>query len=167
MNLYILRHGIAVERGAPGYSNDADRPLTPKGERKLWQAAEAMEALGLSFDVILTSPFVRARQTADVIAEAFNARKWVETTDSLAPSGSTKALIDRINRLKPPPEDVLLVGHEPYLSELISLLVTGASKMSLALKKGGLCKLEVARLTPGRCAALEWLLTPKQMGLIS
>jgi phosphohistidine phosphatase len=167
MNLYILRHGIAAERGTPGFSNDADRPLTPKGERKLWQVAEAMEALGLCFDVILTSPFVRARQTADIVAEAFNARKWIETADSLTPSGSAKALIDRINRLKPPPEDVLLVGHEPYLSELISLLVTGDSKMSLALKKGGLCKLEVARLTPGRCAALEWLLTPKQMGLMS
>jgi phosphohistidine phosphatase len=167
MNLYILRHGIAAERGTPGFSKDSDRPLTPKGERKLWQAAEAMEALKLSFDVILTSPYLRARQTAEIVAEAFNARKWIETADSLTPGGNPKALIDRINRMKPPPGNVLLVGHEPYLSELISLLVTGGSKMSLVMKKGGLCKLEVERLAHGRCAALEWLLTPRQMGLMS
>ena len=69
MNLYILRHGIAVEHGAPGYAKDADRPLTPEGERKLGQIAEAMKALELTFDLILSSPYLRARQTAEIVAE--------------------------------------------------------------------------------------------------
>ncbi len=143
MNLYILRHGLAVEPGTPGYAKDADRPLTPKGERKLWQIAEAMEALELSFDLMLSSPYLRARQTADIIAEAFNARKKLEFSEFLTPSGSPKRLIEFLLDLKPLPGNVLLVGH-----------------------KGGLCKLNAESLKPGRCAALEWLLTPGQMKLM-
>ena len=75
MDLYLLRHGIAVEPGSPGYAKDADRPLTPEGERKLGQIAEAMEALELSFDLILSSPYVRARQTAEIVAATLKARK--------------------------------------------------------------------------------------------
>ncbi len=166
MNLYILRHGLAVEPGAPGYAKDADRPLTPKGERKLWQIAEAMETLELSFDLMLSSPYLRARQTADIIAEAFNARKKLEFSETLTPAGSPKRLIEFLLGLKPLPENVLLVGHEPYLSGLISLLVAGDARLWVTLKKGGLCKLNAESLKPGRCAVLEWLLTPGQMKLM-
>jgi phosphohistidine phosphatase len=157
MNLYLLRHGIAVEHGAPGYAKDADRPLTPEGERKLEQIAVAMEALDLSFDVILSSPFVRARQTAEIIAEALNARKRLEFSNSLACGGDTKELIDYLKRLQPEPGNVLLVGHEPYLSGLVSLLVTGTENCCVVFKKGGLCKLSTESLKHGRCAALAWL----------
>jgi phosphohistidine phosphatase len=167
MNLYILRHGIAVDPGSPDYPNDADRPLTPKGERKLQRITEAMLALELSFDVILSSPYVRARQTAEIVAQAFHAGKKLEYTDHLTPGGSPKKLVELLNGLTPQPEDVLLSGHEPFLSGLISLLVSGEPGLSVALKKGSLCKLSVEHLKPGRCATLEWLLTPKQMGLIS
>jgi phosphohistidine phosphatase len=167
MNLYILRHGIAVEPGTPGYEKDADRPLTPEGERKLWQIAEAMEALDLSYDLILSSPYLRARQTAEIVAEALKARKKLEFSDSLAPGGSMKRLVELLNRLQPFPERVLLVGHEPYLSGLVSLLVGGNESFPVVFKKGGLCKLAIESLKPGRCAALEWLLTPKQMALMA
>ena len=167
MNLYILRHGIAVDPGSPNYPSDADRPLTPKGERKLQRITEAMQALDLSFDLILSSPYVRARQTAEIVAEACGARKKVEFTDSLVPGGSHKRLIDLLNNLKPPPENVLLSGHEPSLSGLISLLVSGEQGFSVVMKKGGLCKLSVEHLKPGRCASLDWLLTPRQMALMS
>jgi phosphohistidine phosphatase len=167
MKLYILRHGIAVDYGAPGYARDADRPLTPEGERKLARIADAMEALELSFDLILSSPYTRARQTAEIVAEALDARKRLEFSDDLTPDGSFKKLIEWINCLKSPPENVLLVGHEPHLSGLISLLVSGDSSFSVVMKKGGLCKLSIESLNHGRCAALEWLLTPKQMALMA
>jgi phosphohistidine phosphatase len=167
MNLYILRHGIAVEPGSPGYAKDADRPLTPEGERKLGQISEAMEALGLAFDLILSSPYLRARQTAEIVAESLKARKQLEFSDSLVPGGSMKKLVEFLNRLQPPPGKVLLVGHEPYLSGLVSLLVAGNQGCSVVFKKGGLCKLAAESLTHGRCAALEWLLTPKQMALMA
>jgi phosphohistidine phosphatase len=167
MNLYIVRHGIAVEHGAPGYAKDADRPLTAEGERKLGQVAEAMEALGLSFDLILSSPYVRARQTAEIIAEALDARKKLEFSNSLACGGDKKELVDYLSRLQPPPENMLLVGHEPYLSGLVSMLVAGTENSCVVLKKGGLCKLSTESLKYGRCAALAWLLTPKQMALMA
>jgi phosphohistidine phosphatase len=167
MNLYVLRHGIAVDPGSPEFPNDADRPLTPKGERKLQQIAEAMLALEISFDLILSSPYVRARQTAELVAEAFGARRKLEFSDTLTPAGSPKKLIELLNGLRPPPENVLLSGHEPYLSGLISLLLSGAPGLSVVMKKGGLCKLGIEQLKPGRCACLEWLLTPKQMALMA
>jgi phosphohistidine phosphatase len=167
MNLYLLRHGIAVERGTPGYAKDADRPLTPEGERKLGQIAEAMQALDLAFDLILSSPYVRARQTAEIIAAALGARKKLEFSNSLACGGDTKDLVDHLKRLQPAPENVLLVGHEPYLSGLVSLLAAGTGSCCVVLKKGGLCKLSTEALKHGRCAALEWLLTPKQMALMA
>jgi phosphohistidine phosphatase len=125
-----------------------------------------MEALGLSFDLILSSPYLRARQTAEIIAEALKARKKLELSDNLTPGGSAKKLVDLLNHLRPSPESVLLVGHEPYLSTLISLLVAGDASLAMVMKKGGLCKLSVESLAPGRCATLEWLLTPKQMALM-
>jgi|SRR6185369_12812490 phosphohistidine phosphatase len=167
MNLFILRHGIAVERGAPGYDKDADRPLTPKGERRLGGIADAIEAMKLKFDLILSSPYTRARQTAEIVAEALNLKKLLEFSDHLTPNGSAKALITELSKLDPVPESALLVGHEPYLSELISTLTSGETRVAIDFKKGGLCKLEVDSLRYGRCATLAWLLTPRQMGLMA
>ena len=166
MNLFILRHGIAVERGTPGYTRDSERPLTAKGERRLWQVAEAMEALELSFDLVLPSPYVRARQTAMLIAEALEIPKRLQLSSALTPDGNFKDLIKFLNSRKPAPDDVLLVGHEPHLSGLISFLTTGKETHTVVMRKGGLARLSVEALTPGRCAVLEWLLTPKQMALM-
>jgi len=167
MNLYILRHGIAVEPGTPGYAADSDRPLLPKGERKLRKVAEAMQSLELSFDLILSSPYLRARQTAETIAASLKVKAKVELCETLTPGGSHRGLVEILNHLKPVPKDVLIVGHEPYLSELIALLVFGEAASSITLKKGGLCKLTADPLERGRCATLEWLLTPKQMDLMA
>jgi phosphohistidine phosphatase len=167
MNIFLLRHGIAVDPGTAGFDKDSERTLTPKGERKLWQVADAMFAMKLSFDAIFTSPYVRARQTADIIAEALDLRKKLQEVDHLTPGGSARRLIETINSIKPAVAEVLLVGHEPSLSELISLLISGDTPASVLMKKGGLCKLSADSLQHGRCATLEWLLMPKQMGLMA
>jgi phosphohistidine phosphatase len=167
MNLFILRHGLATEPGSAGFAKDADRPLTPKGERKLWKIAEAMEQLEIALDVIVSSPYVRARQTAEIVADALDLRKKLELCEHLTPGGSAKKLIAFINDHQPLPENVLLVGHEPYLSELISLLISGNTEVAVDMKKGGLCKLTLDVLENGRCAMLEWLLTPKQLCLMA
>lgn len=167
MNLFILRHGLAVEPGTAGYAKDSERPLISKGKRKLWKIAQAIESMEISFDWIVSSPYLRARQTAEIIAEALDLRKKVECSETLTPAGSAKKLIELLNHREPTPDDVLLVGHEPYLSDLISLLVAGDASMSVAMKKGGLCKLSADALAHDRCAILEWLLTPKQMALMA
>ena len=167
MNLYVLRHGIAVERGAPGFKTDADRPLTPKGRRQLGQTTAAMQSMGLHFSLILSSPFLRARQTAEIVARSLKLKKRLAFSDALTPDVDAKALIRQLHELKPAPENILLVGHEPYLSRLVALLISGGEMANVELKKGSLCKLETGPLRFGRCAILAWLLTPKQMKWMS
>ena len=159
MEIYILRHGIAVQRGTPGYKKDSDRPLTEDGIDKIRQVVEAMLAMELKFDLILSSPYVRAAETAKIVADELDTE--VTFTDFLLPDGNPLELIREINGNKPP--RVLLVGHEPDLSRLISHLISGDSDVSIELKKGGLCKLTAGKLTLGQCATLNWLLTPKQL----
>jgi phosphohistidine phosphatase len=167
MNLYVLRHGIAVDPGTPGYETDSERPLIPKGEHQLRQIADAMRKMDLRFDLVLSSPFLRARQTAEIIAESLMLKKQLVFSDALVPDGNPKALVRQLNELKPAPENVLLVGHEPYLSQLIALLTAGETGMAIDLKKGGLSKLEAEYLLYGPCATLVWLLTPRQMELMT
>ena len=127
-----------------------------------------MRKMELSFDLILSSPFLRARQTAEIAADELKLKKRLEFFDGLVPGGNPKALIQKLNELKPAPKNVLLVGHEPYLSRLISLLVSGsADAAAIEMKKGGLCKLEAVELRHGQCARLAWLLTPSQMELMT
>lgn len=166
MNVFLLRHGLAVDRSKPGFKKDADRPLTPKGKQRLWRVAEAMEEMELEFDAILTSPFVRAMETADIIAEAYELRNKLIPTEHLTPNGNPKLLLEELAQLEPAPRNLLLVGHEPYLGQLIGLLVAGNTNAIIDLKKGSLCKLEIETLKCGRCATLAWLLTPKQMLLM-
>jgi phosphohistidine phosphatase len=163
MELFLLRHGLAVERGTRGFANDADRPLTPEGRRQLRKIAQAMKLMDLNLTLIWSSPFLRAQQTAELVAAELSLKKRLAIAAELQPGGDAAKLIQTISALKPKPEKVLLVGHEPDLSNLISLLVTGEAGAGFALKKGGLAKLEIKKLHANRCATLAWLLTPKQM----
>lgn len=167
VNLYLLRHGIAVEQGEPGFKTDADRPLTPKGKRQLRQIAGAMRNLDLDFDLILSSPYMRARQTAEIVAGCLGLQQHLAFSEELTPDGDPKSLIRQLNEWERAPENVLLVGHEPYLSQLVAWLISGTAATSVELKKGGLGKLETDSLHFGRCATLAWLLTPKQMQRMS
>jgi phosphohistidine phosphatase len=166
MNLYLLRHGIAVESGPAGYTSDSERPLTAKGKDRLRAAARAMKQLDVSFDLILSSPLLRAKQTAEIIAKDLRLRKRLALADDLAPAGNPRLLIQQLNRIRPEPKNVLLVGHEPYLGKLIALLTAGNTSLEIDFKKGGWCKLEADFLLYGRCAKLVWLLTPRQMEMM-
>jgi phosphohistidine phosphatase len=159
MEIYILRHGIAADRGTPGHKKDSDRPLTEEGEEKMRQIAKAILAMDLKFDLILSSPYVRGAQTAQIVAAELD--EEVTFSDHLVPNGNPLELIREVIDEKP--QRVLLVGHEPYLSGLISILFTGDSDAAIELKKGGICKLTADRLSFGKCATLNWLLTPKQL----
>jgi phosphohistidine phosphatase len=163
MNIFILRHGIAVERGTKGFENDSERPLTPKGKRQLRKSTEAMKRMKLRYDLILSSPYKRAKQTAEIVAEELKLKKRLKFSDTLKFEGDPETMIREIAALKPAPKNLLLVGHEPYLSHLISLLVAGNGSMAMDFKKGGLCKLEVEKLDGAARAQLVWLLTPKLM----
>ena len=166
MNLYHLRHGIAAERGSARYPNDADRPLTTEGRDKLTRIARALRALELEVDLVLSSPYVRARETAELVVKVAGLDRRVEFSDHLAADGDYRRLIAELAARRPAPGNALLVGHEPYLSSLASFLLTGGPGLDLVLKKGGLCKLGITKLRAGRCAVLEALLAPRQMALM-
>jgi phosphohistidine phosphatase len=167
MDLYLLRHAIAVPRGTEGYDNDADRPLTPKGEKKMFRIAGGMKSLDLRFDAVLSSPLLRARRTAEIVAEVFGLRKKLRFSEYLGTGGDEEDLIKELADEYSSDASLLLVGHEPDMSSLISLLVSGGPECAVTMKKGGLCKLSIDALHHGRCATLEWLMTPRLLTRIS
>ncbi len=164
MKLYALRHADAADHDDPRFDNDADRPLTIKGVRRAKLLAHALRQWEITFDAILSSPLVRTRETAEIVMRGLRLQGKLELTEHLAPSGDVEKLLNRLNTLRPAPKNALLVGHEPYLSNLISLLCAGGPNLALTLKKGGLCRMEVAQLHSARCAHLEWLLAPRLLG---
>jgi phosphohistidine phosphatase len=163
MDLFLLRHGIAVDRGQPGYEDDSLRPLTPKGAARIHRIAQAAKRLRLKFDLILSSPYLRAQQTAQGIASFYKMEDKLRLTENLVPATLASALIGEIHETYADALSILLVGHEPYLSGLVSVLLAGDENVMITFKKGGLCKLSVDELRYERCATLEWLMTPKQM----
>jgi len=164
MNIHIVRHAIAVEAGSTGYEDDSLRPLTDKGKRKMQNIAQGLMALGVEINLILTSPYLRAVQTAKILRKAFNLNKNnLVATEHLLPSGYSDQLINLINEKYADVENIALVGHEPSLGILTSMLIAGDPNLSLTLKKGGVCRLAIDTLQYGRCATLEWLLSPSQL----
>ena len=159
MNLYIIRHAIAIDEGTPEYDNDSERPLSDKGKKKMRQIAKGLRALGVDFDLILSSPYLRAKETAEILAEVSRTKANVAFSEHLIPLGDPDLLISEMNE-KYIANSVALVGHEPFLSVLIGLLVSENASLDMTLKKGGVCRLSVDDLHHTRKATLEWLITP-------
>ncbi len=161
-----MRHGIAVVRGAPGIRSDRARHLTQKGIKRMEKAAKGLAALKISFDHILTSPLVRARQTAEVVAETLNMADRLKEIPELAPDGAVECLLDSLTPFRSD-EHLLLVGHEPLLSETASFLLSKDKQIELLLKKAGICAIEVDGLPPQRPGTLLWMLAPRQLRLLA
>ncbi|MHB1561826.1 MAG: phosphohistidine phosphatase SixA [Isosphaeraceae bacterium] len=161
--LYILRHGIAVDPGTPGIPDD-ERPLTPRGRRRMHQVARGLRRLDLALDRIVTSPLPRARETAEIAAEELGVEDRLEEADVLRAGSDAPAIRDWLRGRK---EDrLMIVGHNPALSDLIALLVLGDGNRSwpgpsvCELKKGG-----IAALCPSADASnrfdIAWVATPR------
>jgi len=155
MKIYVVRHGIAEER-SPGVEGDPGRRLTPAGAELMKQEARALAALDLGLDVILTSPLVRAVQTAQILAEAIGARNGFRADQRLAPGFTARHLGEIVSEHRSA-KAVLIVGHEPSLSEVVGQ-VTGGSRVTL--KKGGIARIDIEGhdLTH---AVIAWLLPPR------
>jgi phosphohistidine phosphatase len=161
MNIYVLRHAIAKDR-AQWKQDDAKRPLTKDGVRKMKRVARGIKHLHLSVDQILTSPYKRALDTAEIVAQRLKAKKKLKVLPELASDGDPEKLMRQLAAEHLAKKDsVLLVGHEPYLSKLVSVLIGAPGPLALDFKKGGLCKLSCDHIKYGRCAQLEWFLPPK------
>lgn len=157
-HLYLVRHAIAEDRGDK-WPDDSQRPLTTEGIRKWRRASAGLAALDARPDVILTSPFVRARQTADYLAAAWPKHPKVVEIDALKAGGRPR---DVLRALEPFAKhaSLALVGHEPGLGELAALLV--GFKTAQEFRKGGVARIDVAILPPpAGSGTLEWWLTPR------
>jgi phosphohistidine phosphatase len=158
MDLYLVRHAIAEDHSATG---DADRALTPEGKAKMAQATRGLRKLKLRPDLILTSPLRRARETAEILAQGLDEPK-VEVMRELSPAAAVASVIPALRPHARRPS-LALVGHEPNLGHLASLLLAGTeSRFALEFKKGGVACIAAELSGEGvRGAVLRWLVTPK------
>ena len=129
MNLFLLRHGKACAR-SPKWRPDSTRPLTRDGEKKMFAVARGIQSLDLNFDLILTSPYIRAFRTAEILGEVFESKKVFETKN-LIPDAEPKAVIEEINGNFSSLTQIVLVGHEPSMTRLISVLLSGKDDLSI------------------------------------
>jgi phosphohistidine phosphatase len=157
MEIYILRHGIA-EVGRPGRS-DAERKLTDAGREKLRWVLDRARTASLKPSLILTSPYKRAVETAEIAAEILGCKNAIVQTDVLLPSSSAQAVWRELVNYRDN-DAILLTGHEPLLGEAASYLL-GASRVLLDLKKGALLRIDVEELGKAPSGMLQWLLTAK------
>jgi len=161
MDIILFRHGPAGSRDPARWPDDSLRPLTSDGEEKTRRAAQGLARVLPEVDVILTSPLVRAEQTAQALLAATDGQAKLETFDALAPGGAARELLARLGKLDEGSVAVL-VGHEPNLGELAGRLVLGG-RASLPLKKAGACCLRFEGTARAGEAELLWLLPPKQL----
>jgi phosphohistidine phosphatase len=155
--IYLIRHGLAEERG-DAWPDDAKRPLTPQGMSRLRRAGRALARLGVPVDVVLTSPLVRTRQTAELLAAPFAPRPPIVNADALAPGGTPAAVAAEIAR-HPRRRNIFIVGHEPSLGELAQWLL--GTRNPVEFKKGGICRIDCQDGPHRGAGALRWMLTPK------
>lgn len=159
MDLYLVRHGLAGQHG--DYANDDERPLTDEGKRKTRQIAKRLHELGLKFSLILSSPLVRATQTAEIL-QAEKLGKSLEIVDYLAPGGDMQSWLSWLATWSTPDKTLALVGHEPDLSAWAELLVWGEVREKIVLKKAGTIGLSLPdEGTPIARSQLFWLTPPK------
>ncbi len=158
--LYIMRHGVAVTRGSAGFSDDSKRPLTPEGKTKMREIVSGLSRAGFDLDWIVTSPLVRAVETAEIVADSLGSNVPMDFCDALSPGGSAEALIAFLAK-HPNRKRVLVVGHEPDLSETAARLMGAGRHANLALKKGGCCLITFDEFPPKSPGQLVWWLTPR------
>ena len=155
--LYLVRHAIADDRG-PQWPNDAKRPLTEHGITRFAEGVKGLHDIGVEIDEIFTSPLVRARQTADLLAAGLKHKAHVRVLKTLEPGHGPTVVIERLAE-DAKKRRLALVGHEPDLGELASHLL--GTKKTIPFKKGGVCRIDVATLPTARAGTLVWFLPPK------
>jgi len=153
----LIRHAVAEERGDE-WPDDAKRPLSDDGASRMRKAARGLDRLGVTLDVVVTSPLVRAKQTAELVAGAMNPRPPIVTADSLTPDGNYQEIIADLEK-QGKRTRIAIVGHEPGIGEFAARLI--GSRHSIEFKKGAVCRIDVDALPPSGPGDLRWLLPTK------
>lgn len=157
--MYLVRHAVAAERGDE-WPDDAKRPLTERGIARFRECVKGLGPLDVAIDEIFTSPLIRAKQTADLLAAGVTGKPAVKLLDALAP-GHTSAQVMAQLAKSAKRRRIALVGHEPDFGELAAHLL-GAQR-AVPFKKGGVCRIDVESLTSRRAGSLIWFATPRML----
>lgn len=160
MRLVVFRHGLAQDRDDPRSPPDPERRLTPKGVKRTRQAAKGLRALGVAPDAVLSSPYRRARETADLAVDVLRLDLRVVETEALLPESSPANLVRVLQTIRA--DVVLVAGHAPHVDRAVARLL-GSGAPFTALKKAGAACLESGR---GRRWRLLWLLDPDALRLL-
>ena len=163
MKLLVIRHAVAMDQGEFARTGQSDdlRPLTDEGKNEMEQVAAGLRAEVKTLDLLATSPLVRARETAVIVATAYGIGP-TEVTDSLVPGASLESFEEWCASFADR-KIIGVVGHEPHLSRLVTWLVTGKGESRIRLRKAGACLLEFDGGVKRDAGTLSWLLTPKQI----
>ena len=161
MDCLLLRHGIAVERDE-WEGLDGDRPLTEQGATRVAQVAAGLNRLDVQPTHVLSSPLIRAIETAKIVHRSLRVRSAMHLVEALLPDAPPHRLLSILHNL-PPESCVLCIGHEPQLGMAASVLLSGRASAAFPMKKAGACLIELPiQLKPGR-GVLRWWLTPSQL----
>jgi phosphohistidine phosphatase len=157
--IYLVRHGVAAEQG-PEFPNDDERPLTSDGIERMRVEVLGLRELDVRLDRVLTSPLVRAVQTAEILAAGIGCEAPLVTVDALRPGGRYDALLAALRR-HGNDRSVALVGHMPSIGDIAARLI--GAKAPLAFKKGGICCIETDDLPPSSAGELRWFVPPRAL----
>jgi len=165
-----LRHGYAGNRLSDPMK-DIKRELTISGKKEVVEIAKSLKKLGVKFNVIFSSPFTRAFQTAQIIAEEYKLTEQIEQSEELKPDGSKGSLYNKLSKLSID-SVILIVGHEPYLSGMINDIISNDNynknhNNNIILKKAGLSRIKITSTVPKFKGELRWLLTPRILKKLS
>ncbi|MBU6454816.1 MAG: phosphohistidine phosphatase SixA [Cyanobacteria bacterium REEB67] len=162
MRLYLVRHGVAQDHLGGGVTRDSERPLTEDGTAEMKLVAKALGKMNIKPDLILASPLVRTRQTAQIIADAFG--KEIILADALAPAGSASLVFKTIAKHAAShgnANQIFLVGHEPDMGMLLNKLIWAGPECELPFKKGAIARVDVGDMPPTGPGILKWYMPPK------
>lgn len=166
MKLLIVRHADAGDREVFARTGEPDhlRPLSPKGREQMRSAAIGLRKLVPSADLLVTSPYTRAVQTAAIVREAYDkiAQEESSTLEPEVAPADFEAWLKAFGS----PEVVIVVGHEPHLGTLATWLMTGSDDSRVEMKKGGACLLVFDKRARKGTGTMRWLMGPKELGAI-
>lgn len=151
--IYLIRHGVAEDRGDK-WPDDTKRPLTAEGMSRMEKTARGLARLDVGFDLILSSPLVRTRQTAEIVAAEIAGHPAIVSIDALAPGGDYAAVVSALEKQSRKPR-IALVGHEPAIGELAARLI--GSRHPIEFKKGAVCRIDLDEIPPNGPGNLRWM----------
>ena len=162
MRLILMRHAHAGEADPRRWPDDRQRPLSDKGRRRHAVVADALRRMGVRFDRLLSSPLVRARQTADIIAAVYGGAPAIEETPALGDRATLADLLAALARL-PADAAVLCVGHEPFLSEAEAALISRGGPVRIEMRKSGVAGLDFKGRPVAGAGTLLYHFRPREL----